>query len=151
MQAITSRKHSHSHSHSRLQVQMSAALATMLLPLAAGAAETTAPAFDDAAGAVPMAKVEVAGKSEGGFLAERPSSPKYTEKLVDTAQSVQVIRKELIEQQGALTLTEALRNTPGVGRPLGGCGRIPDAGRRWCTAASWDADRRSRCWTAAPG
>ncbi|WP_312553237.1 catecholate siderophore receptor Fiu [Massilia sp.] len=115
MQAITSRKHAHNHAVSRLQVQMSAALATMLLPLAAGAAEATPPALDDASSAVPMAKVEVAGKSEGGFLAERPSSPKYTEKLVDTAQSVQVIRKELIEQQGALTLTEALRNTPGVG------------------------------------
>lgn len=110
MQAITSRK----HAHSRFQTQMSAALATMLLPLAAGAAETTPPALDDAASA-PVAKVEVSGKNEGGFLAERPSSPKYTEKLVDTAQTVQVIKKELIEQQGALTLTEALRNTPGVG------------------------------------
>lgn len=110
MQAITSRK----HAHSRFQSQMSAALATMLLPLAAGAAETTPPALDDAASA-PVAKVEVTGKNEGGFLAERPSSPKYTEKLVDTAQTVQVIKKELIEQQGAFTLTEALRNTPGVG------------------------------------
>ena len=111
MQAITSRK----HATTRLHQHMNAALATMLLPLAAGAAETAAPvAFDDAAG-VPVAKVEVSGKLDAGFLAERPSSPKYTEKLVDTAQSVQVIRKELIEQQGALTLTEALRNTPGVG------------------------------------
>jgi catecholate siderophore receptor len=35
--------------------------------------------------------------------------------LVDTPQTVIVIKKELIEQQGAVTLTEALRNTPGVG------------------------------------
>jgi catecholate siderophore receptor len=47
--------------------------------------------------------------------AERASSAKYTEKLVDTAQTLTVIKKELIEQQGATTLTEALRNTPGVG------------------------------------
>jgi len=110
MQAIKSRK----HGHSRFQQQMSAALATMLLPLAAQAADTTPPALDDATTG-PVSRVEVAGKTENDFKAERPSSPKYTEKLVDTAQTVQVIKKEVFEQQGALTLTEALRNTPGVG------------------------------------
>jgi len=110
MQPITSRK----HAPSRFNQHVSAALATMLLPIAAGAAEATPPAFDDAASA-PISKVEVVGRQENDFKAERASSPKYTEKLVDTAQSVQVIKKELIEQQGALTLTEALRNTPGVG------------------------------------
>ncbi|KQQ97598.1 catecholate siderophore receptor Fiu [Massilia sp. Leaf139] len=111
MQSIKSRK----HATSRFNQHMSAALATMLLPLAAQAADTsTPPALDDAASA-PVSKVEVVGRTENDFKAERASSPKYTEKLVDTAQSVQVIKKELIEQQGALTLTEALRNTPGVG------------------------------------
>ncbi|QOL47867.1 catecholate siderophore receptor Fiu [Massilia litorea] len=108
MHPITSRK----HAPSRFQHQMSAALATMLLPLAAQAGEASPPALDDA---MPVSKVEVVGRQENDFKAERASSPKYTEKLVDTAQSVQVIKKELIEQQGALTLTEALRNTPGVG------------------------------------
>ena len=110
MQAIKSRK----HGHSRFQQNMSAALATMLLPLAAQAADTTPPALDDANNA-PVSKVEVVGKTENDFKAERASSTKYTEKLVDTAQTVQVIKKEVFEQQGALTLTEALRNTPGVG------------------------------------
>lgn len=110
MQAIKSRK----HGHSRFQQHMSAALATMLLPFAAQAADTVPPAPDDVS-ALPVSKVEVVGKTENDFKAERASSPKYTEKLVDTAQTVQVIKKELIEQQGALTLTEALRNTPGVG------------------------------------
>jgi len=109
MHSIKSRK----HAPSRFHQHMSAALATMLLPLAAGASDAP-PAFDDAASA-PVSKVEVKGRQENDFKAERASSPKYTEKLVDTAQSVQVIKKELIEQQGALTLTEALRNTPGVG------------------------------------
>lgn len=113
MQAITSRKHPTARP-AQMPVQLSAVFATMLLPLAAGAADTTPPALDDAASA-PVARVEVSGKNDGGFLAERPSSPKYTEKLVDTAQTVQVIKKEVFEQQGALTLTEALRNTPGVG------------------------------------
>jgi catecholate siderophore receptor len=109
MQSIKSRK----HTANKFQQHVSAALATMLLPIAAGASEA-APAPDDAA-SMPISKVEVVGRQENDFKAERASSPKYTEKLVDTAQSVQVIKKELIEQQGALTLTEALRNTPGVG------------------------------------
>jgi catecholate siderophore receptor len=110
MHPITSRK----HAPSRFQHHMSAALATMLLPLAAQAGEAASPALDDAASA-PSSTVEVVGRQENAFKAERAASIKYTEKLVDTAQSVQVIKKELIEQQGALTLTEALRNTPGVG------------------------------------
>ena len=110
MQTIKSRK----HGHSRFQHHMSAALATMLLPLAAQAADTVPPAPDEVPTG-PISRVEVAGKAENEFKAERPSSPKYTEKLVDTAQTVQVIKKEVFEQQGALTLTEALRNTPGVG------------------------------------
>ena len=110
MHSIKSRK----HAPSRFHQHMSAALATMLLPLAAGASDAVPQVHDDA-GSAPVSKVEVRGKTENDFKAERASSPKYTEKLVDTAQSVQVIKKELIEQQGALTLTEALRNTPGVG------------------------------------
>ncbi|WP_026355012.1 catecholate siderophore receptor Fiu [Massilia niastensis] len=107
MKAITSRKHRHLPAQA-----MSTALAAVLLPLAAQANEAAvAPAMSDK----PVATVEVAGKAENAFRAEHASSPKYTEKLVDTAQTVQVIKRELFEQQGALTLTEALRNTPGVG------------------------------------
>jgi len=107
MKAITSRK----HSSTRNQV-MRTALAAVLLPLGAQAAGIDAAAPVDV---VPETKVEVVGKYENAFRAEQASSPKYTERLVDTAQTLQVIKKELFEQQGALTLTEALRNTPGVG------------------------------------
>ncbi|MCJ2178299.1 catecholate siderophore receptor Fiu [Novosphingobium album (ex Hu et al. 2023)] len=43
------------------------------------------------------------------------SSPKFTQPLQDTPQTIQVISKDLFNQQGATTLTEALRNSPGVG------------------------------------
>jgi catecholate siderophore receptor len=43
------------------------------------------------------------------------SSPKFTQPLQDTPQTIQVIDKELFNQQGATTLTEALLNSPGVG------------------------------------
>lgn len=112
MAMIKSRK----HAQSRFNQHMSAALAVMLLPVAAHAADAATPGPDAAATAPQkLQEVQVQGARENDFKAERASSAKYTEKLVDTAQTLTVIKKELIEQQGATTLTEALRNTPGVG------------------------------------
>jgi catecholate siderophore receptor len=114
MSHIKSRK----HAANRFNPQMSAAIAAMLLPLASGYAHAAPDAPDAPANIAadePVSKVIVNGQSANDFKADKASSSKYTEKLVDTAQTIQVIKKELIEQQGALTLTEALRNTPGVG------------------------------------
>ncbi|QJD90551.1 catecholate siderophore receptor Fiu [Duganella dendranthematis] len=112
MAMIKSRK----HAQTRFNQHMSAALAAMLLPVAAHAAEAAAPSDTDAqAKPQTMQEVQVNAARENDYKAERASSAKYTEKLVDTAQTLTVIKKELIEQQGATTLTEALRNTPGVG------------------------------------
>ncbi len=44
----------------------------------------------------------------------RVSSPKYTEPLRDIPQTVTVIPSELIEEQGATTLRDVLRNVPGL-------------------------------------
>jgi catecholate siderophore receptor len=109
MAMIKSRK----HAQTRFNQHMSAALAAMLLPVVAQAAEV--PDAGEAAKPQTLQEVQVNGSRENDFKAERASSAKYTEKLVDTAQTLTVIKKELIEQQGATTLTEALRNTPGVG------------------------------------
>ncbi|WP_036165526.1 catecholate siderophore receptor Fiu [Massilia sp. 9096] len=115
-----------------------AALALLMLPFAAHAAEPVAPAGTAAATSQERSdsddharrdgdhdrehdrdhraqRVHVVGERENDFKADHPQSAKYTEKLVDTPQSIIVIKKELFEQQGATTLTEALRNTPGVG------------------------------------
>src|SRR5450830_1648139 len=114
--AIKSRK----HVSSRFNQQIGAALAVMLLPVAAHAADAANPATDPAGQAAPasqqtLSEIKVVSAKENDFKAEKASSPKYTEKLVDTPQTIVVIKKELIEQQGAVTLTDALRNTPGVG------------------------------------
>ena len=109
MSHIKSRK----HAANRFNPQMSAAIAAMLLPLSGYA--NAAPDVPDAPSDEPVNKVLIVGTTANDFKADKASSPKYTEKLVDTAQTIQVIKKELIEQQGAVTLTEALRNTPGVG------------------------------------
>lgn len=42
------------------------------------------------------------------------SSPKYTEPLRDIPQTITVIDKETIEEQGATTLRDVLRNVPGI-------------------------------------
>ncbi|AXA92937.1 catecholate siderophore receptor Fiu [Massilia sp. YMA4] len=95
------------------RLQMSTVLATLLLPVAAQAGDGT-PAADDTT-APPIQEVVVGGTKGNEFKADRAGSMKYTEVLVNTPQTITVITKELIEQQGAQTLTEALRNTPGVG------------------------------------
>lgn len=51
---------------------------------------------------------------EGSYKPEQASSPKYTEPLRDTPQTITVIPESLIEDQGATTLREALRYVPGV-------------------------------------
>ncbi|MBG6222491.1 MULTISPECIES: catecholate siderophore receptor Fiu [unclassified Janthinobacterium] len=107
--AIKSRK----NAPTRFNQHLGAALAVMLLPVAAQAADPagqSAPAAQQT-----LNEIKVVGSKENDFKAEKASSPKYTEELVNTAQTIVVIKKELIEQQGALTLTDALRSTPGVG------------------------------------
>jgi catecholate siderophore receptor len=42
------------------------------------------------------------------------SSPKYTTLLRDIAQTIAVIPRTVIEQQGAVTLSDTLRNVPGI-------------------------------------
>lgn len=42
------------------------------------------------------------------------SSPKYTEPLRDTPQTISIIPKAIIEEQGATTLRDVLRNVPGL-------------------------------------
>lgn len=44
----------------------------------------------------------------------QPASPKYTEPLIDTPQTITVITKDVIEEQGATTLRDVLRNVPGL-------------------------------------
>lgn len=61
--------------------------------------------------------LEVGGLNESVEVTERDStlsSPKYTEPLRDIPQTITVIPKEVIEQQGATTLREVLRNVPGL-------------------------------------
>jgi catecholate siderophore receptor len=62
-----------------------------------------------------LGKVEVVGAKLKRYTADKADSPKFTQPLVDTTQTVNVIGADLFTEQGATTLTDALRNSAGVG------------------------------------
>lgn len=101
MAHIKSRKHPIAR---RLNCSAAVALAVMALPGAVYAQQVTQT----------LPEIEVQGATDS-FKADAVSSPKFTQPLLNTTQTITVIKKELVQQQGGTTLTEALRNTPGVG------------------------------------
>jgi len=106
MSHITNRKHAS-------PAQCGLATATLLTGLALAAPAAAAPDLAAAGQATTLDGVQVNGVL--GYKAERMASPKFTQPLQDTPQTIQVITAELFNQQGATTLAEALRNSPGVG------------------------------------
>ncbi|AWV06593.1 catecholate siderophore receptor Fiu [Marilutibacter maris] len=94
-----------------------ATLATSLAlaaPIAAHAA-TAGDAGMGAADATTLDEVQVHGHRVKRYGADTVSSPKFTQPLLDTTQTIDVIGSDLFNEQGATSLTEALRNSPGVG------------------------------------
>lgn len=68
--------------------------------------------------AVTLPEVKVEAKAES-YKADRLSSSKQTQPILDIPQVVNVVKKELLLDQGATTLMEALRNTPGITMQMG--------------------------------
>lgn len=66
--------------------------------------------------ATTLPEVLVTGAEEKAttYKVDKVSSTKYTENLRDIPQTIAVIPKEVIEEQGATTLREVLRNVPGI-------------------------------------
>lgn len=76
---------------------------------------------DDARGQDPERREEtiyVEGSSDT-YKVDRASSAKLTQELVNTPQTLTVISSQILADQGALSLAEALRNTPGITLQLG--------------------------------
>src|SRR5687768_5423698 len=65
-----------------------------------------------------LSTVVVTGERQG-YKADTASSPKFTQPLLDTPQTITVITKELLDDQGLGSLADALRNTPGIAFRLG--------------------------------
>jgi catecholate siderophore receptor len=65
------------------------------------------------------AALELAGRSESVDVTARPpvavvSSPKYVVPMREIPQTIEVIPRSVIEQQAVTTLSDALRNVPGI-------------------------------------
>src|SRR5688500_10709755 len=84
-------------------------------PLAAALAlAVTQQAYAYDASATDLKPVHVQGEKQ-----EELASPKFTQPLVDTPQSVPTVPAELMQQQGVTTLRDALRNVPGISMQAG--------------------------------
>lgn len=92
-------------------------------------ASAEAPKAETSAGASPKAEatqlptMTVEGVTDR-YKPDHVASPKFTEPLRDTAMSITVLPKELIADQGVLTLRQILSNVPGItfGAGEGGSG-----------------------------
>lgn len=113
MAHIKSRKHPARTLPSKL-THTTAALALLASP---GAVFAQQKADEPKTESLPAVKVKASVQND--YKADRVSSPKFTQPLVDTPQTITVIKKEILLQQGATTLTEALRNTPGITFQMG--------------------------------
>jgi catecholate siderophore receptor len=101
---IKSRK----HAVARAVPQVSGAAAATLIAL-------SAPAIAQQQPSRVLPEIRVEGSVAADFKADTSANTKFTAPLVNTPQTVQVIKEQVLRDQGATTLTEALRNTPGVG------------------------------------
>lgn len=78
----------------------------------------TVHAADEAPQVLPKVTIS-AQRHRNAYKANTSGSDKYTESLLNTPQSIAVIKKELLEDQGVTSLAEALRNSPGITLQLG--------------------------------
>lgn len=120
MKHIKSRKHDSSAGLARaIPAATFAAGLVLTVPVLAhaDAAVDAVAATDlsDAGSAAAQRKATKLDQIEVRGVRSMVTSPKFTQTLQDTPQTIEVIGKELFQQQGATTLTEALRNSAGVG------------------------------------
>lgn len=73
--------------------------------------ETTTPTAD---GAADLPEVVVSAETEKVYKPERLQTQKYTVPLRDVPQTVTVVPKAVIQERGATSLRDVLRNTPGI-------------------------------------
>ena len=120
MTHIRNRKHP-SVQQPRVQRAMAAAIASLALPgmHGTGNAQTQAQAEVQVQAQTTLPEIKVEGAPVNNYKAESVANPKYTRPIAETPQTITVIRKEILQEQSATTLADALRNTPGVTMLMG--------------------------------
>lgn len=91
---------------------VSFAVAAALAASQPALAEPTAGAGPEPGGAPAATRLD--GIEVTGERVEKPSSPKYTEALIDTPQTITVVDKATMDQQGLLSLRDVLSTLPGI-------------------------------------
>jgi catecholate siderophore receptor len=104
--SIRSRKHNKS---SHLALIIAATVPSMAFAAQNGAVQNE----------VSLPATTVTSTAEVPYKATRSANSKLTQPLLDTPKTVQVIKKEMLQEQGAASLMDALRNTPGITMQLG--------------------------------
>ncbi len=98
-----------------LAAAISFALTASVVPLAAHAQEAAPSKQSEPR---QLSKL-VAKDTEEEIKVDAVASPKFTQPLLDTPQTITVVPQIVLSQQGAGTLVEALANTPGITMQLG--------------------------------
>lgn len=95
------------------------ALAVLAASLSLPVAAQTTPATDAKKEEAALPTVKVKAAAEVPFKADTSASSKITQTLLETPKTIQVVKKETLQEQGAVSLMEALQNTPGITMQLG--------------------------------
>lgn len=121
----------HSSGIPPLRVAMGSALGFMLANaggLSEAAAQTpTTPAPTPQDSTVRLQPIAIDGDGgQQGYQSAVPALPKLSQSLLDTPQSINVVPKQLMEDQGITTTRDALRNVPGISLAAGEAGAQGD-------------------------
>ena len=102
-----------------------AALSATALGQTIAPAAAPTPAAADAAMQLPTVEIG-ASNVQQGYQVNLPSLARFTQPLLDTPQSVSVVPRQLIDDQGIVQTRDALRNVPGISLGAGEAGAQGD-------------------------
>ncbi len=98
----------------RLTPVAAAILVAYAWPAQSREAAVPAESVPAAAEAQQLPAVKVQDRAPSPYKADAVASPKFTEPLLNTPQTISVVKKEVMAEQGAVSLSDVLRNTPGI-------------------------------------
>ena len=84
-----------------------------------GTPPSAPPPADNGAVALPTLAVQGTTGTTGDYKADNPTLPKLTEPLVNTPQSIDVVPRQVLDDQGVTNFRDALRNVPGISLAAG--------------------------------
>lgn len=102
-------------------------IAPIALAVGSALALMSSPSFAAEQNSAELDRIDVIDTSENGYKAGAPASPKFTQEMVNTPKTINVVNEQVLEDQGVTSLEDALRNVSGVstfGAGEGGGGNV---------------------------